>query len=93
MAHKNLGNLLNLVRKDYDGAIEMYRKAIELDPKYTSPLLGLELWDLSLILENQRNDVPGAIKLMEEVIRLGGCAGFDGEQRLATLRRKLEASP
>ena len=32
MAHNNLGNLLEIVRKDYDGAERHYRKAIELDP-------------------------------------------------------------
>jgi tetratricopeptide (TPR) repeat protein len=84
-AHHNLGTLLNDVRKDYDGAKKMYRKAIELDPKITPPL-----WNLSLILENQKNDLPGAIEAMEEYIRRGN-PDNDGEQRLATLRRKLEA--
>jgi tetratricopeptide (TPR) repeat protein len=84
--YTNLGALLKNVRKDYDGAENMYRKAIELNPKLTAAH-----WNLSCILENQRNDVPGAVELMEEYVRLGGVPGFDGEQRLATLRRKLGA--
>ena len=59
----------------------MFRKAIELDPKYTSPL-----WNLSLILEEQKNDIPGAVKLVEECVRLGRA---NCEQRLARLRAKL----
>ena len=84
-AHNNLGRVMQYVRKDYDGAEKMYRKATELDPKYPNPY-----WDLSLILENQKNDIPGAVKLMEECVRLGGIPGWnDGKDRLATLRAKL----
>jgi len=87
-AHNNLGLVLQDVRKDYDGAARHYRKAIELDPKQTSAR-----WNLSFILEDQENDIPGAIELIEECVRLGGIPGKNCEQRLATLRRKLEASP
>ena len=86
LRYNNLG-FLSEARKDYDGAKQMYRKAIELDPKYTPAL-----WNLSLILENQKNDVAGAIELMEEVVRFGGVSGRDCEQQLANLRRKLEGS-
>ena len=41
----------------------------------------------------KKNDVAGAVELMEEVVRLGGIPSFDGEQRLATLRRKLARNP
>jgi len=85
-AHTNLGTLLsNDARKDYDGAERMHRKAIELDPEHTPPL-----WNLSLILEKQKNDIPGAVKQMEEYVRLGGIPGWnDGKERLAKLRAKL----
>ena len=76
------------MRKDYDGAERHYRKAIELNTSNANAR-----WNLSVILENQRNDIPGAVKLMEECVHLGGCTGFDGEQRLATLRRKLARNP
>ena len=75
------------MRKDYDGAERMFRKAIELNPQHTHAR-----WNLSLILENQKNDVPSAIKLIEECVRLGGVSGFDGEQRLTRLRAKLAAA-
>ena len=87
-AHSSLGSVLADVRKDYDGAETHYRKAIELDPRQT-----LALGNLSIILEHQKNDVAGAVELMEEVVRLGGIPSFDGEQRLATLRRKLARNP
>jgi tetratricopeptide (TPR) repeat protein len=87
LRYNNLGTLLKDVRKDYDGAEKMYRKAIDLDSKKTNAR-----WNLSTILENQRNDVPGAVKLMEEYVNLGGNSFSDGKDRLATLRRKLEAS-
>ena len=67
-------------------AEKMLRKAIELDPKEP-----LARWTLSIILENKK-DIPGAIKLMEECVNLGGVPGMDGEQRLADLRAKLETS-
>ena len=79
-AHSNLGLLLKDVRKDYDGAERHYRKAIELDPK------AYACWNLSLILENQKNDIPGAVKLVEECVRLGRA---NCEDRLARLRAKL----
>ena len=63
----------------------MYRKAIELDPKQT-----YARWNLATILDQQKNDIPGAVKQMEEYVRLGGTPGCsDGEQRLARLRAKL----
>jgi len=77
---------LKTVRKDYDGAEKMYRKAIELDPKQTHVR-----WGLSQILEDQKKDIPGAVKLMEEYVNLGGIPGYnDGKDRLATLRAKLK---
>jgi len=86
IAHGNLALFLQKVRKDYDGAASHYRKAIELNPKQT-----YVHFNLSQILERQR-DIPGAIKLMEEYVRLGGRPGIrDGKDRLASLRRKLEA--
>ena len=72
--------------EDYDRAEELYRKAIALDPKQTNAC-----WNLSAILERQRNDIPGAIKAVEEYIRRGNPEN-DGEQDLARLRRKLERS-
>ena len=45
---------------------------------------------MSLILENQKNYIPGAIKLMEEYVRLSG--ELDGEQRLERLRTTLRAA-
>ena len=85
IAHGNLALFLQKVRKDYDGAERMYRKAIELNPKQK-----YVHFNLSQILERQR-DIPGAIKLMEEYVRLGGRPGIrDGKDRLASLRRKLE---
>ena len=83
-AHRNLGIIFK-ERGDVDGAERMYRKAIELDLSMASTRR-----DLSFILEEHRNDIPGAIKLMEECIRLGGVPGMKCEQRLATLRRKLK---
>jgi tetratricopeptide (TPR) repeat protein len=83
LAHNNLGNVLKDVRKDYDGAEKMYRKAIELDPNYAAAG-----WNLSQILEEQRNDIPGAIELVEKYVRLGG--RLDGKDRLAKLRAKLK---
>ena len=85
-AHSSLGSVLADVRKDYDGAETHYRKAIELDPKWTNAC-----WNLSRLLERQRNDIPGAIEAMEEYIRRGN-PDNDGEQELARLRRKLEGS-
>jgi tetratricopeptide (TPR) repeat protein len=86
LTHNNLGTLLKDVRKDYDAAEKHYRKAIELDPKCTSPL-----WNLSLILEYQKNDIPGAIELVEEYVKLGG-NNSKGIDRLAELRAKLRAA-
>jgi tetratricopeptide (TPR) repeat protein len=80
LAHGNLGSVLQYARKDYDGAERHYRKAIELEPK------AYACWNLSLILENQKNDIPGAIKLVEECVRLGRA---NCEDRLARLRAKL----
>ena len=70
--------------KDYDGAARHYRKSLELDPKLTAAR-----WNLSLILEEQKNDIPGAVKLMEEYVNLGGNSFSDGKDRLAKLRAKL----
>ena len=44
---------------------------------------------MSVISVEKENDIAAAIKHIEEYIRLGAIAGFDGEQRLATLRAKL----
>ena len=84
-AHNNLGDVLKKVRKDYAGAELHYRKAIELDPEWANAC-----WNLSGLLK-RKNDIPGAIEAMEEYIRRGN-PDNDGEQRLAYLRRKLEAS-
>ena len=61
----------------------MFRKAIEFDPKIPNPY-----WNLSLLLENQKNDIPGAIEFTEKYIQAGN-PGNDGEQRLKKLRAKL----
>ena len=82
----NIGVLLD-DREDDVQAEAMYRKAIELDPKQTAAR-----WNLSCILDEQKNDTPGAIKQMEEYVRRGGFPGFDGKKRLAKLRAKLETS-
>ena len=74
-----IGSILKK-RKDYDGAEKMYRKAIELNPE--SPHA---YWHLSRLLQDHKNDIPGAIKQMEEYVRLGN----DGEQELERLRAKL----
>ena len=83
-AYNSLGTLLNDVREDYDGAEEMYRKAIELDPNVGE---GRIWWGLSECLE-KKNDIPGAIEAIEEYIRRGD-PDNDGEARLAKLREKL----
>ena len=78
-AHNNLGYCLEKKQQpDYNAAEEHYRKAIYLDPKNTSAL-----WNLSVILEKRRNDIPGAIELMEEYVSLGD----DGKERLEKLRK------
>ena len=82
LAHGNLGSVLQYVRKDYDGAERHYRKAIELDPR------AYACWNLSLILENQKNDIPGAIEFTEKYIQAGN-PDSDGKDRLAKLRAKL----
>ena len=67
------------------GAEKMYRKAIELNPKYTQAR-----WNLSILLEDQKNDIPGAVKQMEEYVNLGGIPGWnDGKDKLARLRAKI----
>ena len=81
--NKNASYLLKDVRKDYDGAEKMYRKAIELVPKHTSAR-----WNLSIILEYQKKDIAGAVKLVEEYKNLGGDA-TKATKRLAALRGKL----
>ena len=43
-------------------------------------------------ISEKRNDIPGAIKFTEEYIRRGD-PDDDGEERLATLRRKLARNP
>ena len=83
LKYNNLGSLLKTVR-NYDDAEWHYRKAIELDPRDAYPC-----WSLNLLLESQRNDIPGAIKAVEEYIRRGN-PDNDGEERLATLRAKLK---
>jgi Flp pilus assembly protein TadD len=80
--HTSLGNLLRDVRRDYDGAERHFRKAIELNPKRAYPY-----WYLSINLE-KKNDIPGAIKAIEEYIRLGDPM-HNGEEILARLRAKL----
>ena len=57
----------------------------ELDPEHA-----MAYWNLSGLLK-RKHDIPGAIEAMEEYIRRGN-PDNDGEQRLAYLRRKLEAS-
>ena len=84
-AHSNLGSVLKNVRKDYDGAEKMFRKAIELDPKFA-----YACWNLSDLFE-KKNDVPGAIEFTEKYIQAGN-PDNDGGQELARLRRKLEGS-
>ena len=76
--------MLEYVRKDYDGAEKMYRKAIELDPRNAYPC-----WYLSTLLEDHKNDIPGAIEATEEYIRRGD-PDNDGEERLEKLRAKLK---
>ena len=85
MAHNNLGHLLLVARKDYEGAERFCRKAIELNAKLSTPY-----WNLSVISEEKENDIAAAIKHIEEYIRLGAVAGFDGEQRHARLRAKIK---
>ena len=51
LAHNNLGILLQIVRKDHDGAEKMYRKAIELDPTYA-----IAHNNLGILLRNVRKD-------------------------------------
>ena len=55
-AHYNLGHLLQFVRKDFDRAEAMYRKAIELDPR---PSPSWVHWNLSLD-EARANSSDGA---------------------------------
>lgn len=82
-AHCSLGNVLICVRRDYANAKRMYRKTIDLDPTNATAH-----WALSRILQ-RKDDFPGAVKLMEEFVRLGGFPGSDGKRRLAMLRRNL----
>ena len=77
---------MQFVRKDYDGAERMYRKAIALNPKDANTS-----WNLSTLLEDQRKDIPGAIEAVEEYIRRG-TPDNDGKERLATLRAKHETT-
>ncbi|CAH0363911.1 unnamed protein product [Pelagomonas calceolata] len=81
-AHSNLGLVLENVRKDYDGAEKMYRKAIELGPT------AIKYWNLSDLLE-KKNDIPGAIEFTEKYIQAGN-PDNDGEERLEKLRAKLK---
>ena len=63
MAHSNLGILLKDVRKDYDGAEAMYRKAIKLDPQYATAHS-----NLGSLLQNVRKDYDGAEAMYRKVI-------------------------
>ena len=88
-AHICLGLALQNVRKDYDGAVRMYEKTIELDKDFPNAH-----YNLSKILEQQYDNLTGAVGEMEEFVRCGGIPGFsfeDGMQRLEELKTKLEA--
>ena len=78
--HTNLGIVLK-DREDYEGAEESLQKGMELGDDFAC-------WHLSKLLENQKNDIPGAIKAIEEYIRLGD-PDNDGEEELERLRAKL----
>ena len=79
----HLGSLLEVKRRDTIGAEQMYRKALELIPRVAKLH-----FILGTVMEKNGN-IPGAIKAVEEYIRLGN-PDNDGEQRLATLRAKLK---
>ena len=82
-AINNLGNVLKSVRKDYDGAERLYRKAIKLDPEHANAC-----WNLSAVLEKKK-DIAGAITFAEEYIRRGN-PDSDGKKELARLRAKAK---
>ena len=64
-AHNNLGSVLDVVRKDYDRAEELYRKAIELGPKHA-----LAHNNLGTLLRDVRKDYDGAEELFRKAIEL-----------------------
>ena len=64
-AHSNLGNVLQTVRKDYDGAERHYRKTIELDPKHATAHTCL-----GSLLHTVRKDYDGAEKMYRKAIEL-----------------------
>jgi tetratricopeptide (TPR) repeat protein len=63
VGHYNLGNAL-YAKKDLDGAIKEYQKAIKLDPKYASPHnnLGVAL--------HEKKELDGAIQEYKKAIEL-----------------------
>ena len=84
-AHINLAGVLRFARRDVDGAERLFRTALELDPE--SPDAH---GHLSLLLEQERGDLDGAIAEMEGFLRCGGISGFDGEAKLVSLKEKTK---
>ena len=70
-------------RKEYNGAEEMFRKAIRLDP--SGGPNAMVYWNLSIILSNIKDDLPGAIKAIENFVRHGGDPSLNGEAKIARL--------
>ena len=83
--HNNLAFFL-MERGDLGQAEKEICEAIKIAPQ-----VAVYHFTYGAILE-AKNDIPGAVKLMEEFIRLGGDPRVNGKERLAALRAKLETT-
>ena len=70
VAHTNLASVLRYVRRGVDNAERMLRRALEIDPDYPNAHC-----KLSGLLLQERGDLDGSIKQMEEYNRCGGISG------------------
>jgi hypothetical protein len=67
----SLGDLLHKAKRDYDGGIACYRKAIEVRPKHLGALT-----NLGLILCDVKRDYDGAIACFNKALALDPKNGF-----------------
>ena len=80
MAHGAFASLEEQ-RKNFDAAKRFYRKCIALDPTNPDPY-----WNVSIILEEQKNDIKVAYENVKKFYDLGGETPIGGDrQRLARL--------